>query len=265
MDAEALVWYRMAIAVAGILVYMLFKGFDFRVKPKALLNYVAVGFIIAMHWVYFYKSIKAGSVSVAVVCLSASTIFTALLEPLFFRRRIRLHEVFIGLLITLALYFIFRIDDAYQEGMIYGLISAFLAAVFPVLNGILTKNSDPYKMTLYELAGGWLFLGIFFLFSGEMGFIHHVVPLSDWVYLILLGIVCTTFTFVSSLKVMKEISPYTVVLAINLEPIYTIILARMIFGNREAMTTGFYLGALMIVGCIFLSAYFNRRMAERTQ
>jgi drug/metabolite transporter (DMT)-like permease len=263
LPAESLVWYRMAIAVAGILCYMLIKGFSFRVKVSDLRNYVLVGFVIAMHWVYFYKSIKAGSVSVAVVCLSASTIFTALLEPFFFRRSIRWHEVFIGMLITVALYFIFRIDDSFGESMMYGLISAFLAAVFPVFNGLLTKGRDPYQMTFYELAGGWLFLGLFFLISGDKGFISVEVSMSDWIYLLILGIVCTTFTFVSSLKVMKAISPYTLVLAINLEPVYTIILARIIFGAKEAMTAGFYAGTLIIVGCIFLSALLNKRYRER--
>jgi drug/metabolite transporter (DMT)-like permease len=263
LPAESLVWYRMAIAVLGILTYMIFGRNGFRVSLRDLRNYFFVGFIIAMHWVYFYKSIKAGSVSVAVVCLSASTIFTAFLEPLFFRRRIRVHEVFIGVLITLALYFIFRIEERFGLSMVYGLISAFLAAVFPVLNGILTKGGDSYKITFYELTGGWFFLGIFLFFSGESGQIMVNVSLMDWFYLVLLGIVCTTFTFVSSLKVMKKISPYTVVLAINLEPVYTIFLARLIFGEKEAMTMGFYFGTLIIIACIFLSAALSRRYQSR--
>lgn len=264
LPAESLVWFRMGIAVVGIMVYMFYKGHSFSVKMRDLRNYVLVGLVIAMHWVYFYKSIKTGSVSVAVVCLSASTIFTAFLEPLFFRRKIRIHEVFIGILISLALYFIFSIDDRFGSSMIYGLISAFLAAVFPVFNGMLTRGRDSYQITFYELSGGWLFLGLFFLLSGESGFIDVNVSVGDWVYLLLLGLVCTTFTFVSSLKVMKKISPYTVVLAINLEPVYTIVLARFIFGAREAMTPGFYFGTLMIVACIFLSAELNKRY-ERTK
>ncbi len=224
--------------------------------------YGVTGLIIALHWVFFYSSIKVAPVSVAVVCLSSSTFFAAFIEPLFYRRKIVWYEIVLGLIVILSLYMIFRINDEYKLGMIYGLISAFLASVFPVLNGVMMKNNhNSYSLTFYELSGGFLLLTLYFFFKGSFSAQFFSVSMNNILWLLFLGIVCTAFTFVVSVEIMREIKPYTVVLSINLEPIYTIILAALIFNEYNHLNTQFYIGAIFIISTIFINAILKKRFS----
>jgi drug/metabolite transporter (DMT)-like permease len=247
IEAEDLVWYRLLIAVAA--------------TTKQLLYYLLTGLVIASHWVFFYLSIKAAPVSIAVVCLSSSTFFTALIEPLFYKRKVIVYEVLLGFVIIFSLYLIFKINYTYKLGMIYGIVSAFLASVFPVLNGMLTKGGNAYTITFYELGGGFLFLTIYFGITGHFNAGFFNIGMADIIWLTLLGIVCTAFTFVISVAIMKEISPYTVVLSINLEPLYTIILAAIMLGESDYLSASFYVGTVFILSTIFINAYLKKRFS----
>ena len=262
IEAEDLVWYRLLIAVSSLLLFITFiKKQTLTCTSKQLLYYLLTGLVIASHWVFFYLSIKTAPVSIAVVCLSSSTFFTALIEPLFYKRKIIVYEVVLGFVIIFSLYLIFKINYTYKLGMIYGIISAFLASVFPVLNGMLTKGGNAYTITFYELSGGFLFLTIYFSITGHFTSDFFSVGLSDIIWLTLLGIVCTAFTFVISVAIMQEISPYTVVLSINLEPLYTIILAAIILGESNYLSPTFYLGTVFILSTIFMNAYLKKRFS----
>lgn len=146
--------------------------------------------------------------------------------------------------------------------MIYGIISAMLASVFPVLNGILIKNSNAYTLTFYELSGGFLALTLYFLLTANFTTSFFSITMSDLLWLILLGIVCTAFTFVIGVEIMKEISPYTVVLSINLEPLYTIIIATVFLGESAVLTQGFYWGTAFILSTIFINAILKKKYAQ---
>ncbi len=146
--------------------------------------------------------------------------------------------------------------------MIYGIISALLASVFPVLNGILIKNSNAYTLTFYELSGGFLVLTLFFIISSKFNTAFFNVSTTDLLWLILLGIVCTAFTFVIGVEIMKEISPYTVVLSINLEPLYTIVIATVFLGESSVLTQGFYWGTAFILSTIFINAFLKKKYAQ---
>jgi drug/metabolite transporter (DMT)-like permease len=262
LPADNLVWFRLVIAIVALAIFFIASNKSFAANYKDIFKYAGVGFIIALHWVFFYRSIKVGSVSVAVVCLSASTFFTALVEPLFFKRRLRVYELLGGLFIFLALFFMFSDDKVSTAGVWEGLISAFLAAVFPVMNGVLTNKNNPFSITFYELLGGLFFLSLFFLFTGEFTNNFWAVSTMDWMWLLLLGIVCTAFTFVVGVKIMREISPFTVVLSINLEPVYTIMLAYFIFADAERMSMRFYAGTVIILMCIGINAYLKKRFGK---
>lgn len=256
-------WYRLLIAIVALFVFITFikKQALICTKPQ-MLYYFLTGIVISSHWVFFYLSIKAAPVSIAVVCLSSSTFFTALIEPLFYKRKIILYEVILGLVIIFSLYLIFKINYAYKLGMIYGIISAFLASVFPVLNGLLIKNSNAYTLTFYELLGGLILLTIYFFFNGQFNVHFFNVSPADLFWLSLLGIVCTAFTFVIGVEVMKEISPYTVVLSINLEPLYTIIIAALFLGESAYLSAGFYWGTAFILSTIFINALLKKKYAK---
>lgn len=263
MPAEHLVWYRLLIAIVALFVFIRFiKKQNLKCTQKQLLFYTLTGLVIASHWVFFYLSIKAAPVSIAVVCLSSSTFFTALIEPLFYKRKVILYEVILGMVIIFSLYLIFKINYDYKLGMIYGIISALLASIFPVLNGLLIKNSNAYTLTFYELLGGFILLSIYFMLTEGFSMQFFEVSVQDFCWLTLLGIVCTAFTFVIGVEVMKEISPYTVVLSINLEPLYTIIIAAVFLGESAYLSQGFYWGTAFILSTIFMNALLKKKFTQ---
>lgn len=262
ISAVALVWYRMLIAVVALLFYALFIGKKLLRSQQKIGKAMAVGIVIALHWVFFYQAIKSSTVSIAVVCLSFATFFSSLIEPLFFKRRIYPYELIFGILVVLGLIYIFNFQPDYSNGIVYGVISASLSALFTVLNGKLAKSNEAVSLSFYELLGGFLGITFYLLISAKFNNELFFIPLSDWFYLLLLGIICTAFAFVGSVLVMKQLSPYTVVITTNLEPVYTILLAYFIFGEREKMNIQFYLGTVFILLILFANAYFKSQLRK---
>jgi drug/metabolite transporter (DMT)-like permease len=198
---------------------------------------------------------------VALVTMSTGAFFTSLIEPLFFRRRIKLLEIVLGFLVIGGLYIIFNFESQYQLGIIYALISSFLGALFAVFNGLFVKKYDANSISLYQLFFGTVFVAIYLYFSNGFTPTFFDIPKMDWVYLVILSSVCTAFAFITSVKVMKYLSPYTVMLTINLEPIYAIILALFIFGEKEKMNPAFYFGALLVFGVVLANGIIKNRTA----
>jgi drug/metabolite transporter (DMT)-like permease len=213
-----------------------------------LLQFFGVGFIIAIHWVTFYGAIKLANVSVALGCFATTALFTSILEPFFYRKRINIAEVLIGLIIIAGLYLIFRFENRYVAGIVVALISAFLAGLFTVLNRKLVAHHKAVKISFYEMIGGLLVLTVIMIATGRGITKPFLLPsLMDLFYLLLLGTVCTAFAHTIQVAVMQHLTAFTVTLTINLEPVYGIILAFFIFGETERMTTGFYAGTLIIL------------------
>lgn len=257
ISAVSLVWYRMLIAVLGVLIYGVLAKIKLTVSLYQLALAMGVGLVIALHWIFFYQSIKSSTVSIAVICLSFATFFSALIEPFFFKRRIYPYELVFGILVVIGLLYIFNFQQGFSTGILYGIISASLSALFTVLNGKLAKSYNAVSLSLYELLGGFLGISIFFLITSAFTSELFTIAFSDLMYLLILGIVCTAFAFVGSVIVMKQLSPYTVVISTNLEPIYTIILAYFIFGEKEKMNVQFYVGSVFIVLILFANAYLK--------
>ncbi len=259
IPAVSLVWYRMLIAVAGVVLYAGITQKSLTLALPQIGKAMAVGLVIALHWVFFYQSIKSATVSIAVVCLSFATFFSALIEPLFFKRKIYPYELIFGILVVIGLIYIFNFQPGYSEGIFYGVISASLSALFTVLNGKLAPKYEAVALSTYELLGGFLGITIYFFFTSKLSPELFHVSTSDLFYLILLGIVCTAFAFVASVLVMKQLSPYTVVISTNLEPVYTILLAYFIFGEEEKMNLQFYVGTLFILLILFANAFYKQK------
>lgn len=265
VHSELLVWHRMLIALLSLLIYLLIKKKDLRVNRKAALKLIGVGFIIATHWIFFFEAIKQSNVSITLASLATASIFTALLEPLFFKRKLYLYELLLGTLVIIGLYFIFQFETDNALGIILAVISAFLASLFTVINGILVKKHDSERISLYEMLGGVIAISIYFLLDLSSTEFKLVLPLSDLIYMLILGIICTAFAFVASVEVMKELSPFTVSLSINLEPVYGILLAVLFFGDEEKMSLGFYFGTFMILSSIFLNVWWKRLAKKRAE
>jgi drug/metabolite transporter (DMT)-like permease len=259
IDAIPLVWYRMLLAVLFIAIYFLWKKKSFKVDRAGLLKFFFTGVVIALHWVFFFKAIKVSNVSVALVTMSTGAFFTALIEPVFFKRKINALEMFLGLLVIAGLYIIFNFESQYKLGIIYALIASFLGALFAVLNGLFIKKYTADTISFYQLFFGVVFITIYLLFTNSFSVSFFQIPTSDWMYLIVLSSICTAYAFIASVQVMKYLSPYTVMLTINLEPIYAIVLALFIFGDKEQMSSTFYLGAFIVLFVVLLNGIIKNR------
>lgn len=259
IDAIPLVWFRMLIASVFIAFYFVLTRKSFSIDTKGLIKFLITGGIIALHWITFFKAIKVSNVSVALVTMSTGAFFTSFIEPFFFKRKIKVQEIILGLLVVLGLYIIFNFESQYTMGIVYALISAALSSLFAVLNGVYVKSYRPDVISFYQLSFGALCITVFLAVQGQFSMAFFTLPLMDWVWLLLLGSVCTAYAFIISVKVMKHLTPYTVVLTINLEPVYAIILALIIFGDKEKMNTEFYIGALIVLLVVLLNGILKNK------
>ncbi len=259
LDALPLVWFRMLFAVFFILGYIRFKKIPTQIPKQTILKFLAAGLIIALHWFTFFRAIKVSNVSITLACLSTGAFFTSLIEPLFFGKKIIWYEIFFGLIVVFGLSILFHVEGRYVEGIILALISAFLSALFAVINSKFVKEYKPTIISFYELSGGVLFFSVILLFSNSFTFSFFKLTSNDFLYLMILSSVCTAYAFIESTAVMKFLSPYTVMLTINLEPIYGIILAVLIFKEKEQMSSGFYIGAAIILTTVILNGIIKSR------
>ena len=260
VPATDLVWYRTLMAVIVIFIYLKIVKVPLKVSWSSLMKFFGVGAIIALHWYFFYEAINVSNVSVTLSCFASGTLFASLLEPLFFKRRIIPAEIIFGLLVIAGIYVIFRFESQYVLGMIYSLAAAFLSSLFTVLNGILIRDHDSRIISFYELLGGCVAVSLFLAATGSFDQQFFNISMSDLGWLFILATVCTAFTFIVSVEIMKEINPFTIVLTVNLEPIYGIILAYFLFSDEKGMTLGFYIGSIIVLGTIFLNAALKKRL-----
>jgi drug/metabolite transporter (DMT)-like permease len=254
LDALPLVWFRMLFAVGFIAFFLIYKKIPLRISTKTALQFLFAGLIIALHWFTFFKAIKISNISVTLACLSTGAFFTSLLEPLLYGKKIVWYEVFFGLLVVFGLYIIFNVEGNYFYGMLIALSSAFLSALFAVINSKFVKEHDPIVISFYELSGGVVFFTFLLLFTHGFSPTFFSLSVKDLMYLMILSSVCTAYAFIASTSIMKFLSPYTVMLTINLEPIYGIILAVIVFKEKERMSFEFYIGAIIILLTVLLNS-----------
>ncbi|MFN3874723.1 MAG: DMT family transporter, partial [Flavobacteriales bacterium] len=255
-----LVYTRTIIAATGLAAAALWMRRPLAWRSPRLGAYLFTGLIIAGHWVTFYGAIKISTASVAAACLSTSTVFTALLEPLWFKRRIRAYEVALGLIVIAALLLIFDLEAAHRWGIVVGVLSALLSAWFNIINGVLVRHDDPLRISFYEIASVAAIMGIGLLIAGDLPPPLWELPSSDIAYHLLLGLACTSLPFVTGILVMRILSPFTVMLTVNLEPVYTILIALAIWGEEEKLHAGSYAGIALILACLVLNGWCNRRL-----
>jgi len=223
---------------------------------------LGTGVIVGLHWITFFYAVKI-SLSIAVVCMSASTLFTSFLEPIIFKRKFLISELILSIVVSIGIFIIFGFEMRYTLAIIIGLISAFFSALFNVLNGTFVQTMPSQSITKYEMLGGFFTATVFLLVTNNLSEETFNVTPMDWIWLLLLALVCTTFAFIASIWVMKFVTPFTVSISVNMEPIYTIVIALIIdhyMGtNKQKMSDGFYLGALIIIIAIFAHAYIKTK------
>lgn len=253
LNEGLLVWWRMALTVVtlwgGMLVLRKVEPVGFTFLLKAF----GVGTLVMLHWVFFYGSIKYANASISLVCLSSAGLFTSLLEPLFFRRRVVLQEIGLGLICIAGIYCIFHFDPRYKVGIGLGIIAALLSCLFTIGNKKLVTGRSSDNVTLYELTGGWLACSLLLPL-----YLHFFPVASFWPsfpdlgWLLILSWFCTVLAFTLSLHALKEITPFTLTLTYNLEPVYGILLAFAVYKENRYLGGGFYVGFGLIILSVVL-------------
>ncbi len=246
-----IVWYRMLITAATMWVlFGLMKKVN-RIPATDILKITAVGFIAAMHWVTFYGSIKYANVSVALVCFSAIGFFTALFEPLIVRKKINWVEVLLGLITISGIYIIFHFDTQYKTGIIIGIISALLASLFPIFNRQFLQRMNVETLLTYQQTGGFIILSVLLPFYLQRFPINTFFPgWQDLGWLLVLAWLCSVIAFQFSSYALKKLSAFTVNLTYNLEPVYGIILAFVVYKENKYLSKWFYTGFAIIAAAL---------------
>lgn len=268
LSTSEVVFWRMLIAWTTLLLYLLIKKQRIIVSKKTLFKLLGNGVLIAFHWYCFFEAIALSNVSIALVFMSTTAFFTSFAEWVVYRKGIDYKELFTGVLVITGISII--VNDLnlenhpdYFKAILLALISAFLAAFFSVINSVLVKENDSAIISFYELMGGFWVISILFYINGEIVLEQLSLNSLQLFWLMILGIVCTSFAFLLGVYVMKFIKPYTVNLSVNLEPIYAIIFALLIFKNSEVMNLNFYLGSMIVVGSILLNALFKKTTKQQ--
>jgi len=254
IDAVALVWYRMALASVLILLYIKYKNIRLHISKAQIIKYVFGGVVIALHWVTFFYAIKISNISIALATMSTGAFFTIFIEALYKRKKVDVRELIFGVLAIVGLYIIYNAEISLQLGMFVALLSSFLSAVFSVFNADFVKEESAIVISFYEIIFGVVAVTVYLLWNGELlteGF--FILQPLDYIWLFILSSVCTAYAFIVSVDLLKKLSAFTVMLTINLEPIYAIFLAVILFPTNEKMSNSFYLGA----GLILLTVVIN--------
>jgi drug/metabolite transporter (DMT)-like permease len=260
IEAIPLVFWRTLIGGGAIYVWLKVRRKVSKKSTADVLKMGGIGLLVAIHWITFFASIKISNVSVALTMLATSPMFIGFLEPLIFKRKIDWRELTVAGVVLVGVGTIFSFNTTYHEGMILGIISAFFASLFATLNGVLIKTHDASNISLVELLTASAAIFILLFFTGKVNSELFVLSSQDWFWITILALVATSFAFIAFTSVMKVLTPFTTSVAINLEPIYSIILAVMIFGDEEIMGTRFYIGASIIIGAVMLNTILKRQI-----
>ena len=258
LNEGMLVWYRLLISSIAISILLIYRRSFPKISLKEWIRIGIIGFLVMLHWIFFYASIKLSSISVAMICLSSIALFASILEPLVNRKRFDIIEIFFSALAVTGISTIYNSDLNAANGIILGIISSLLSACFSILNKRIASKYEPLTISLIELSSGWLFLTLllplYFLIQPTTDFIPSE---SDFIYLIILSLVCTVLTWILSLQALRKVSAYTMGLALNLEPVYGIILAIAFAGEGKLMNKEFLTGAGLIMLTIVLHTWYK--------
>ncbi|MEN9442209.1 MAG: hypothetical protein RLZ33_2286 [Bacteroidota bacterium] len=268
LDAYYIVWHRVLIALVALGIALVFMRKP--LKPasfKSFLKIAGVGLFVVLHWMTFYKSIQLSTASLGILCLSTATLHVTWLEPIIMKRKFSWIEFLLGSLVIYGIYFVSSDFDANdKEALIYGLFSALFAALFSVFNAKLAQDTPSYQITFYEMVSALVFLTIVLIFQGDFTAELFQMTMSDFLWLLFLGIMCTSFAFLATIEVVKRLGAFTVSLSINLEPVYTILLAIAILNEDEMLGSHFYIGSAVIVVVVIANAiikYYLKAKASK--
>ena len=262
LDAIQLVWWRMLIASVSMPILLAFGPKIKTIPFRQVLIFASIGFIVSIHWVTFYASIKLSNASTALICFSTAGFFTAIFEPILLKKQIDKLELIIGMAVVPAMFFIIHSSPkAFGPGILLGILSAILIALFASLNKLYLTSHSALYVSFIELCSGFFFLSlglILYTFYNDQ-FCLQLPKKIDIFYLVLLGVFCTTVAYSLAMDALKHLSAFTSNLTINLEPVYGIILAHLLFNDQKELNIGFYIGTGMIFLTILAHTYYHNK------
>ena len=266
IDAVSLVWYRMVLATAVVALFMAVRRISFALSTKQLYIMLICGVLIALHWVFFFHAVKVSNVSVTLSVMSAGALVTALVEPIFYKRTFVWYEIVLGLIVVVALGLIMQTEYHYIEGMMFAFIAILLSVAFTLINGKAIHKSDARVMSVYQLGAGAVCMSIILLMQGKFTVELFSISKTDILWISILVIVCTAYAFVVSIAVMRHLTPFSLMLAINMEPVYGILFGILIFGSDEKMGFTFYIGTLLILLSVLTNGFLKlkKKMSSST-
>lgn len=262
-NAFVIIGYRLAITVTVMYLYLLITKQNLTCSKNTLLKLASVGLIILVHWLSFYGAIKVSNVSVTMAAFSTGTLFSAIIEPIVFKRKIRLYEIVIGLIIIVAILLIFSVEGKYWLGAGLGVFAALTSSLFGVINGVLVKEIKPAVLSFYELFFALIGLLIYFAFTNSITINQFNIDTNSWIGILLLSLVCTVYPFIASVNLSKYLSPYTILLTVNLETVYGIIWAIIFFNENKDVKSTFYIGVIIILFAVFLNAFIKKQSQKK--
>ncbi len=263
VDAFSLVWWRILLTVMVMFAYIKIAKIDYKISSKLILQLSATGLVILVHWLCFYGAIKVSNVSVTMVAFSTGTLFSSIIEPILYKRKVRIYEVIIGLIIMAGIAFIFTVETQYWLGITLGILAAVTAAFFGVVNGLMIKKTEAAVISFYELFAALIGLSIYLFFSGKMDSAFFQLDDKSIIGLLILSLVCTVFPFIASVNLNKYLSPYTQILTVNLETVYGIIWAIIFFKENQEVTASFYIGVIIILIAVFLNPIIKGQLETK--
>ncbi|MEM6721250.1 MAG: DMT family transporter [Bacteroidota bacterium] len=267
IKAIPLVWFRMLMAGVLMLIFIKISKIRLKITLKTFFKFALAGIVVALHWITFFGAIDVSNISITLVMFSTGAFFASFIEPLVYKRKIVWYEILFGIIVIIGVSIILNTEFKFINGILLGVASAFLSALFSVLNGKFVEQHDASTISFYEFICGVAFISVYLAFAAD-GFTKEnffILENTDWLYLFLLASVCTAYAFIASVHIMRYVSPYTVVLTYNLEIVYGIVLALIIFSEDETMSYGFYYGSLLVIGTVLANGILKNHRKRKSE
>ena len=262
LSAVMIVWWRVLITCISLLYFVRFGQKLKSIPRDKIFKFLGIGVLVALHWITFYGAIKLSNASVALICFASTSLFTSFLEPAILGRSIEKLQVVMGLMIIPGMWLIVNtVESSMMNGIYVGIFSALLAAIFSTLNKRFIDDADSYSITFLELGSAWIFISLLIPVLIWNGTEIQFWPVgSDWIYLLILALLCTTLAYILSLRALKHVSAFVANLTINLEPVYGILLAIVLLNDHKELSPRFYVGVVLISAIVFSYPMIKKRM-----
>jgi len=263
IPATEMLFFRTLVAAIGLMVVAFMSGNTLRCSWPDLLKLLGIGVIVGIHWIAFFVSAQITTASISLIGFATCSLWAAILEPMVNRQPIRAIEVFLGLLVLVGLYIIFHFEFRFYAGLLLSVLSGLLASVFSIMNFHLVRRVNSISIAFWEMLGGFFLIAVFLPFYKDWFAVDGVLQMSpnlvDWAYISFMALACSVFAFTMAVSLMKKFSVFTVQIALNMEPVYGIILAILILDEGRFMGWSFLAGAGIIMAAVFTYPWLKKR------